>query len=246
MNNEFDKILNYDALYEAEKITGHSYKEDEGTMALGMLLHMEHGKRKQDELALRGDTYWNMPYAEAIDVFRGQGFETVWAYAYVDERGRNRQASALWSEGILIVADEYEGKLNTAKMEFNWVPNEGEDFTKFFHNQISGGMEHRSEGFDDVEGDPWVGVADIHIVEGFVHKLEKLRASGQLLKTWYVTDNLLSIYSINFDHEWKSREPWDVQSARIRRVIRERVAQFDEPARSAIEAGMFGKGWDVA
>lgn len=245
MSNEFDGILNYDPLLEAEKVTGLSYKEDDGTRGLGMLLAMEHGKRKQEELALRGDTYWSMPWTEAMDVFLGQGFETVWAYTYVDKRGNNRQAVAMWSDGVLLVADEYDGLLNTTRIEFNWRPFEGsDDFVPFFHNQISGGMYHRGEGFDDIEGDPWTGVADIHVVEGFIHKLEKLRASGQLLKTWYITDTLLSIYSINFDHEWDKNKPWHEHADRIRRTVRERVAQFDEPARSAIEAGMFGERWE--
>lgn len=244
MSTEFDDILNYDPLYEAEKATGLSYKEDDGTSALGMLLALEHGKRKQDELALRGDTYWNMPWAEAVDVFQGQGFVPVWALAYVDEHGLNRQAVAMWSDGVLLVADEYRGHLNTAKIEFNWRPFDGsDDFVPFFHNQISGGMEHRGEGFDDIEGDPWTGVADIHVVEGFIHKLEKLRASGELLKTWHITDTLLSIYSINFDYNLDKKLSWAERADRIQQTIRERVAQFDEPARSAIQAGFQGKDW---
>ncbi len=192
MSNDFDSILNYDPLLEAEKLTGKSYKEDDQTSALGLLMHMEHGRRKREELALRGDTYWGMPYAEAMDIFLGQGFVPVWGYSFED-RGAVRQACALWCDGLLLVVDEYEGTLNTAKLEFNWTPLEGHPWSEFFRLPISGGMEHRSEGFDDVEGDPWVGVADIDVREGFVHLLAKLRASGVLLTTWYITDDLLAI-----------------------------------------------------
>lgn len=245
MTKEFDDILNFDPLWEAEKVTGLSYKEDPGTEGLGFLLHMEHTKRKREELALRGDTYWGMPYLDALEVFLGQGFVPVWTLAYTDERGNKRQAVAMWSEGVLLLADSYDGNLNHAHIEFNWRPKDGsDDFSPFFANQISGGMEHRGEGFDDIEGDPWVGVADIHIGEGFIHKLEKLRASGELLTTWYVTDNLLGIYSINRPDNHDNNLPWEKQIARIKQTIRERVAQFDEPARSAIQAGMAGKDWD--
>lgn len=45
MSNELGKMLIYDALLEAEKLTGQSYKDDPETEILGILTHMAHNCR---------------------------------------------------------------------------------------------------------------------------------------------------------------------------------------------------------
>lgn len=41
MSKNLDELLNYDGLHEAEKLTGNSYKEDDSTSALGLLLSIQ-------------------------------------------------------------------------------------------------------------------------------------------------------------------------------------------------------------
>lgn len=248
MTEKFDDILNYDPLLEAERATGLSYKEDPGTSALGFLLHQEHNERLRDELMLRQDTYWGMPYEDAVDVVLSQGFTPVWAWQGIGRYGNPSKAAAFWSDGILVVMNGSERAVGHIHMEFNWRPaddsEEERPFSPFFRLPISGGMQHRSEGFDDVDGDPWTGVASVYGDEGFIHRLAQLRASGKLLKEWYITDDLLSIYSVapdeRIDRDHAEKNKWED----IKDVIRERVGQFDEPARSAVQAGMFGKDWE--
>lgn len=243
MTSEFDALLGYDSLAEAERITGKSYKEDEVTGKLGLLLHMEHTQRKRDELMVRQDTYYSIPFTEAVDVALDIGFKPVWTHAGTSSYGHPQKTIIFWHEGILLTMNDYKGCLNSANIHFNWRPSSGksDEFGPIFDLPVSGSMKHRGPGFEDIDGDPWVFVGSIHVVEGLKHRVEQLRASGEVLTEWYVTDDLLGIRvgdevkSDFSDRNWHDK---------VRQQIRERVAEFDDPARSAIQAGFAGKDWE--
>jgi len=55
-SNLMDKILNFDGLSVAEKITGKSYKEDEKTSMLGFGLSLENNKLKDKMLKSISDS----------------------------------------------------------------------------------------------------------------------------------------------------------------------------------------------
>lgn len=243
MSTEFERILHFDPLLEAEKVTGKSYKEDDETRGLGFLLFQESARQKQEELALRGDFYRNIPFLEAVDIARDAGFKVVWAHSGLSHYGHPQGTIIFWSDGILLVINSYQDNLNSARIFFNWRPFSGksDEFGPIFSFPVSGGMEHRGEGFDDIEGDPWVFVGNIHVVEGFKHYVDKLRASGEVLTKWYITDDLLGV-KVGKEVESDFKDPnWH---DKIRQIIRVRVSEFDEPARSAIQAGFFGKDWE--
>ena len=86
-DEQLDKILKTDALTEAEKITGKSYKEDDATMQLGFLMHMMKGREKKDALKARGDTYSRQPFEEHCALIVGLGFEKVFEEPYADDDG---------------------------------------------------------------------------------------------------------------------------------------------------------------
>jgi hypothetical protein len=246
MSEDFDSILHFDPLLEAEKVTGKSYKEDPGTQGLGFLLLQESAQRKKDELMLRGDFYRNIPFTEAVDIARDAGFTPVWVHHGPSNYGDPQHTIMLWSDGILLKINDYRGNLNEAYIFFNWRPFSGKsnEFAPIFQFPISGGMEHKGEGFDDIEGDPWVFVGNIHVVEGFKHYVEKLRASGEILTEWYITDDLLGVRIGDELHDPPTTKKWPEQHAQIKATIRKRVAEFSEPARSAIQAGFQGKDWE--
>ena len=75
-----DNLLDFDPLRTAEKITGKSYKEEEGmgpTNALGFLLMRENSDAKKRALAENNDTYWSCPVTQMLLVADDLGFETV-------------------------------------------------------------------------------------------------------------------------------------------------------------------------
>lgn len=243
MSTEFEDLLHYDPLWEAEKITGKSYKDDEATNALGFLLLQSHASKKREELALRGDFYRDIPFTEAVDIARDMGFEPVWAHIGTSEYGNKQKTVVMWSDGILLVMNSYRYSLNSARIFFNWRPFSGksDEFGPIFNFPISGGMEHRGSGFDDIEGDPWVFVGNLHVGEGFKHHVESLRASGELLTEWYITDDLLGVL-VGKESKADYKDPDWHEKHKL--LIRSRVAEFGEPARSAIQAGFFGKDWE--
>ena len=55
-NEEIKDVLSFDALQEAENLTGKSYKDDKATEALGFIAHIQNGKRKEQMLKSLGDT----------------------------------------------------------------------------------------------------------------------------------------------------------------------------------------------
>jgi len=71
MKSKFDDAMSFDPLYEAEKLTGKSYKEDKGTESLGFLMALEHNEKKRDMLKAMNDTYMCIPYPKAIDIILG-------------------------------------------------------------------------------------------------------------------------------------------------------------------------------
>jgi hypothetical protein len=51
----FDKILSFDPLDAAERLTGSSYKESPGTVSLGMAMAQEHNRLKSHVLSEAND-----------------------------------------------------------------------------------------------------------------------------------------------------------------------------------------------
>lgn len=119
-------LLHTDALLEAEKVTGKSYKEDKGTEALGFGLHMALGEAKQQALQEARDTYFQMDLEGVLAVYDRLGFRRVylehfqgkgWGDDLVDETYR-----VLWQpeKGILATVDSWQSSgVNMHKVYFN-------------------------------------------------------------------------------------------------------------------------------
>lgn len=246
MSTEFDKILHFDPLQEAENISGKSYKEDRSTMIMGMMLLQQSEQRKADELALRGDTHARMSFFEAVDVALGAGFEPVYAQILPDMtkygNGEDVHFYAYWRRGVLLTLESYGPAdrliVNSAHIYFNWRSADGG--TSWPDVPFSGGWRHRSEGFEDVEGDPWTLVASIDVRAGLLHYLDVLGSSGEFLETWYITDSLYSLHSYaeREDEEERTKDSYERRAKKSRDRAVDRVNQFSEPAKSAILAGI--------
>jgi hypothetical protein len=169
-----DKVLKFDALSEAEKLTGKSYKEDQETAALGMLLMMENNKAKEQNLRAERDTYFNQSLATYLDIMREIGFNIGVADPF---QGNSKQETyyILWRpDGILLTFDTYGGDhLNGGSFYYNWVPY-GE-----YYPWISSGSGHDIDGLN-----VWEGYHDCR--EAVRHKLRGLQEHGKFLAPWKV------------------------------------------------------------
>jgi hypothetical protein len=71
---ELSKLLEYDSLAEAEKITGKSYKESEGTSFLGLGLMMANNKKKNKILKENKDSTFSNTVEDYINIIQSIGF----------------------------------------------------------------------------------------------------------------------------------------------------------------------------
>lgn len=118
-NRPIEDLLKFDALAEAEKVTGKPYQGDEGTTGLGMFLLHSKSRALKERLVDMKDTYFGMSWeyfrSTLLDGFLG--FEEVWTnkfrgidfdnkpYGYEDT-----ESMFLSKErGIIVFAESYSG-----------------------------------------------------------------------------------------------------------------------------------------
>ena len=127
---DLKKLLDFDSLAEAEKITGKSYKESDVTSALGMLLMWDNTKEKNEILSTQDDTLFSETESEYLRKVTDFGFEillkdpfksTGWNDEEIEEHFYvmfHREYS------ILLAWDTFRGHRNGGKMYYNWSPTE--------------------------------------------------------------------------------------------------------------------------
>lgn len=181
MTDEFQKILDFDALAQAERLTGQSYKEDKMTEVIGLHLHLQSVQRKKEELALRGDTYFSMKFKELLKIYGELGFVDVHSHSFTNTYGNTDDFVVLWHpEGILATAESYtfgvedrEPVVNNTKIYFNWKPNDQDAPWSFpMSGRIVAGV--------------WVGNIDVR--EGLRHYLSRFRSEGSFVNPWLERD----------------------------------------------------------
>jgi hypothetical protein len=180
---DIETLLAYDALADAERRTGKSYKDDPATAEFGFALAMMGNQAKTEALKTAGDTHHGSDFQEAVAVYNDLGFQVVHrrefpSRAYEGERSVTEQYLLLWhSDGILATLESYRGRtVNTSKIFYNT------EFPRDFkHWQVtsSGGFHGPSY---DAGHHIWVGDHDAR--EGLHHKIGRLREAGAFLPQW--------------------------------------------------------------
>lgn len=189
---DFDDILNFDPLLEAEKLTGKSYKDDRETMLMGAGLAILQNEQKEMELGLRGDSYYNISYSEYLEILADLGFQEVYSEEFVSRWEQAReQFRVFWRDGILLTTESYMGKsLNSATAYFN---AEFEDGNAPWRMSLSGCLD--GEAYD---GDPrryiWCGYFDAR--EGIRHRLAQMEGQAKFLPKW--TNERIYVSLLNY------------------------------------------------
>jgi len=167
-------LLAFDPLSTAERVTGKSYKADEGTMALGFSLAIDHNQRKSNALAASGDTHFSQTLAEAEKVYAAAGFAKVASWPFEGSGGIAEELAAWWHpDGLLLTVESYMGtRVNSAKVRYNVSSPEPRP-ADFFRRTSSGSLTA-----DDV----WAGDHDVR--EGLIVAIEGLREVGAFLPVW--------------------------------------------------------------
>lgn len=71
------EVEDFDALAEAEKITGESYKEDDSTGLFGMILHMDKNEKKARILSEMQDLQWGMSWDLFVQRIEANGYRRL-------------------------------------------------------------------------------------------------------------------------------------------------------------------------
>jgi len=166
-------VLKFDPLDVAERITGTStHDANSPAMALGFLLAMKHGARKEEMLAEIGDTRFSNTLSDYVAIVEKAGFEQVLALPFAgNEDVQETMFVFARHDGLLLRFDTYQSdRVNGGAVYYNWRP----DSIKTMHRYTSsGGM---------VSDTVWAGDHDCR--EAIVHKMKQLQENGACVSPW--------------------------------------------------------------
>ena len=170
------KVLQFDSLSEAEKITGKDYTSDPMTSALGMLLHIDNAEREVEMLAGSDDTTLSNELDNYVRIVEDEGFQLVLTVPFTTSRSKSAESLFVYwhPEGILLRFDTYESaRVNGGDFYYNWAPNENVDAYRFTS----------SGSFFDDEGEMvWSGNHDSR--KALRYHISQLRSNGRFLPIW--------------------------------------------------------------
>lgn len=230
MTDQIDKILNFDAFAEAEKITGKSYKEDKETEALGFISHVMNGQTRNALMLELDDTLFSDSIERYTRIIKEVGFIEILIEPFIDNYDDDkRKEEYLYvyfqpGYGILLVFTSFrisevaEPSVNGGKYYYNWQPNldeEGKPVETAWHATSSGGYR-----------DGWIWSGDHDCREAVKHNINKLLASGKFVTpwvdepwTWFV--NYTEEYLVReYDFQLKSKVFNDINKRKMEIVIK--------------------------
>jgi len=180
-DEEVQRALDYDALAEAEKITGNSYREP-STGFLGMSLMKKSGEAKKTILENRNDVHFNIGLEEYEEVIKDIGFLKCVDIIFTCKKYNDLDHFKIWVEpdrAILLAYDTWNNKkINGGNLYYNVKPNEvpTEDggFPTLSWGCISSGHY--------TENGIWVGNHDCREAVRFA--IEKFERHGEFVSPW--------------------------------------------------------------
>jgi hypothetical protein len=190
-------LLRLDALSEAEKLTGQSYKDDPTTEAIGFLGHMALCEAQHQVLIAADDTTMSNEVERYDRILLSEGFQLVYSEPFVGTGygGRNNppatdEALNIWwhNDGLLLVYDTFGGAnhhVNSAKVYYNWKPTNRDNFWSF-----------TSSGGPLTEDGVWPGDHDAR--QGLRLILHNLRAHGRFLSPWQAEQWLWVLHYMDY------------------------------------------------
>lgn len=221
--SKLSDLMKVDPLADAEKITGKSYKDDEGTSALGFLLHLGHVDEVKAAAVAENDTHYGASFAYALAVYRDLGFDMVLADEVVAEGDLTERYVVLWHpDGILGTLESYGGDgMNSAKIYYNVEADEALPW-----NVTSSGRYAIHEDGRKV----WSGDHDGRT--GLRASINGLREHGKFLSEWVDRPHLwLICYPESKAHDGLG---WS-EGAQVRKgITQERIDRLPEHVRMAI------------
>lgn len=219
-HDEIADLLAFDPLDAAEKMTGESYKENDGVAALGMLMAMSHGEAKAAALIDRDDTTFSNALGRYLRIAADEGFRVVLVDPFDTEHG-HESYYMLWhdDDGILLEFDTFRGdNVNSGKFLYNFrMPADPDARSAAWRALSSHGP---IAGHDDVR------TGDHDCREALRFNLARLRASVEFVSPWLAIP-FGARYPLNY-MEWKADDETRAK------VAADRLSRLPEDVRKAM------------
>lgn len=173
------EILEFDGLYEAEKLTGKSYKTDKLTESIGILASIENSQSKNEILKANNDSNRDTTITEMIRYMEELGFTKLYSKT-INYKERNELYEKVtqyyywnYKKFVLAVFESYppynsdDYGINSAKMYYA---------VKAPYENLIG---KKSSGCYDSENGVWNGDHDIR--DAFKFKFNELDKAGEFV-----------------------------------------------------------------
>lgn len=217
--DEVRKILHYDALADAESLTGKSYKEDPLTMEIGFTQHIALQYLKREALEEIGDTNNYQTLEEHLKTFDALSFEIVLVEDFLATSEYHEPYAermyVLWQaeKGILSVVQSYNStRVNNSNIFYNVQLKSREDYNWLYASSHSGLQ-------DDLV---LAGGHDTR--EGLKIAIDGLETMGALLPVWV---RPYHFHLLTYD-EWK------LPNVDHKAITAERFKQLPQEVQAAI------------
>jgi hypothetical protein len=178
-NEDLDELLKLDPLQEAEKITGNDYKLDSTTSSLGFLIMQEKSAILKKALEENGDTTFSMTMESYCTWLEAYGFKKIHENTFYREKWDVEDVRQIWyhEDGLLLSCDSFNGNRNSAKVYYNWKPNE------IYNGKYISGVTSSGQYHEDANGEfVWSGDHDAR--EALGRAIERLKEYGSFVKPW--------------------------------------------------------------
>lgn len=192
--------LRFDALSEAERVTGKSYKTDKATEAIGFGLHLRKVQETHALLESIGDTSFRRTAAWTLARMMQDGFDIVLTEPFVGYPGESNYDERLYvlfckRRGVLVKLETYgrgsehnpEGSCNHIDFLFNWRPAHADARLESYsgHGFVDPEPLFAAERSEyNPEGKVYGIVGYIDGREGMFTRLQWMEQNGRFLTPW--------------------------------------------------------------
>jgi hypothetical protein len=201
-DEQLDRALSYDALDEAEKVTGRSYKGDLNTSLTGFDLMLRNNQAKKQMLSSRNDAYFGIPLPDYEAIVADIGFKFQRQYPFRSSGSKQDELLKIWADperAILLCYDTYRGGLNGGKYYYNVrMPRDRDSWSL-----TSSGHYNPDEGV-------WVGDHDCR--EAIRFHIEQFERHGEFVCPWVENPHVWLLHSeesrqlqgMRYGDEWRN------------------------------------------
>ena len=233
--DNIEELLRYDAIAEAEKISGkgHWSNFSESDQALSLLLHMQHSNNKEKALRSNKDTYFSMSWNYLMEVLAENGFKVGTEWTFVDDQWEittTEKAGIYYrGDGVVVFAESHSNgsRVNSGSCYYELEQKEEVSDRDFWNLIHTGGL---------YDGNKLENKLDIR--EGLIHELNKAAKCGTFIKKWSNRNHLWILDYMESKRRISHDTPYEVWNKQYKEVTREHIEKCPNELREIVECSL--------